>query len=299
MPIARITYSAQQLLIQNNMTRVQEHYQAAFGPATSGKRVNTISDDPSNISHLFSLRNRVKESEQYQSSVSNARLRLTYTDSRLGEAHDTIQRIIDVGMQGNDASITGSLRTQLAQQITDLKTELLSHANSQFESRYIFAGTATSTKPFAGTPVAFAGNSTIISIQANTSVQIDLNLDGDAIFTGAGGGQDIFSAIDALSTAVGTANSSAISTALDQLKTGLEQVDSARATVGIRQQQIDAIDSALSEDRISILDQLSKIEEVSIDEALTQLTVRETALKLVFSSSSRVLSVLGGLTLQV
>ncbi len=429
MSVARLTFSAYQILIRDNLFKVEKQYYDASVPVTTGRKVNFLSDDPTNISRIFSLRDQVSVSDQYEKNLIGARLRLGFSDSRLAESSDVLQRVRDVALQANDPTVDSSLLAQMSTQLADLKDELLAAANGKIDSQYVFSGSQTNVQPFSGTPTTFHGNSNARVIQGGSTIQIQTNLDGDRIFTGniatatgtslatslknsnsvglgvhvgdvidftgsvggvamsgqsltvttsttlddienalqaalrsvadgdltetaviqpdgsiqvtsdganaitnlqlsisgnttfntaftystsiaAGGvtansdalktgtGEDLFDIIDDLQTAILAQDTTSIATILDRIDTAESQVNEGRATVGIRQQQIDALERSLGEDRLRILEELSSLQEVNVDEALSTLVTRETALKLVFSTSSRILSVISGLSLQ-
>ncbi|MBI4239275.1 MAG: flagellar hook-associated protein FlgL [Deltaproteobacteria bacterium] len=293
----RITFTSTQLLLQENLFEVQRQYNDKVMPATTGKKINYLSDSPTTTSRVMSLRNQVRTNDQYQSNLTLARLNLNFADNRLSQADTTMMKVREIVLRANDASVSGSMLNQLGEQIDDLKTELLTYANATLDGKYIFSGTAITTQPFSGTPTAFAGNSNALYIQATSTLRVQVNLDGNSIFSGSGGGVDIFDVLDDLKTDVQAGNAANIATDLTRLDTGLTQVRNARSDIGIRMQQIEVNETALSESRVQILSDLSLLQDVEIDKAISELVTRETALRLVFSTTSRVLGVISGLPL--
>ncbi len=425
MVLSRITFSSNQLLIRDNLLRVQKDYQDATVPATTGRRINTLSDDASVISQLFYLRSEVKANEQYQRNITAAQLFLNYSASRVTLATDVLERIRGIALQGGDAGTSTDQREQLLNMIDEMKDELLDYANARYEGRYIFSGTATTTQPFQNDPVTFEGNSSDMVIQASQETQITANLDGNELFMGntdtavstslltslknsdgvnldlesgdtitiagtlgtgfsttytvtatstlanlatavqtalraatgssanetaavqadgsikvtsgtsaitgltlsvtdkdvfntaftyptpitAGGGtgssdtllsgtgEDVFDVIDDLRQALADGDQTAFETHLERLDTSLEQVRLGEVTIGTRMQQLDVLSNSMGEDRIRIMDNLSIIQDASIDQSLSDLVSKESILKIVYSTSSRIMSVLSGLNL--
>ncbi|EKD42163.1 MAG: flagellar hook-associated protein FlgL, partial [uncultured bacterium] len=184
MSISRVTFSTNILTIQDNLRRVQDSYNKAAIPATTGLRINSLSDDTSQISRMFSLRSLVADNEQYQKNIGNAKQFLGFTENRITQASDVLERIREILIRGNDASLTGAQREQLADQIAELKEEFVGHANAQIDNRYIFAGAKFTTQPFTGTPTTFNGNTTITVNQVTATLQMNTNLDGNELFIG-------------------------------------------------------------------------------------------------------------------
>lgn len=426
MPVERITFSAQQSLIRDYLLQSQRDYNKISIQATTGKKVNTLSDDPANLSRILSLRSQTSSQEQYSLNLTHAQSTLEYTDSRLGQMTDVINRIRDIAIQGNNATASSTEISELVAEIGNLKSEFLGYANSQFENKYIFSGSATNTQPFTGSTVSFAGNTSALYAQATQTLQVQTNLDansflmgnkatatgatsalnlrnsgdvslglaaGDTITIGgtvgatplaatisvtssttlsniassletalraagdgtevvsvtgggalqvtsgagaitgltlsvsgktdfntaltfttpitAGGGtgtsgsllsgtgEDVFNVIDSIVSSISSRDNTAFATHLQRLDNSLLQINEARASVGGRLQQIDATDNFLSSEKVRIMDQLSLIEDADVTDVYTKLANKETVLRLVFQSASKVLSTLSSLSLNL
>ncbi len=426
MPVERITFSAQQSLIRDYLLKAQRDYNKISVSATTGKKVNILSDDPANLSRILSLRSQVSAQDQYGFNLTHSRSVLEYTDSRLGQMADVLGRIRNIALEGNNSTSSSTALSELVDEISNLKTEFVGYANSQFENKYIFSGTATNTQPFTGSTVSFAGNTTAIYAQLTQTLQMQMNLDGNALLMGnkatatgtttalnlrdsgdvslglaagdtitiggtvgatalnttitvsssttlssiasslqtalraagdntetvsvtgsgtlqvtsgagaitgltlsvsgnttfntamtfatpiAGGGatgasaallsgtgEDIFNVIDSLSTALSDRDATDFATHLQRLDNALIQINEARATVGGRLQQVDSTENFLSSERVRILDQLSLIEDADATDVYTKLANKETVLRLVFQSASKVLSTLSSLSLNL
>ncbi len=298
MTVSRITFNTFSMFIGSNLSRVQRDYQQASVPVQTGFRINNLSDDPTSISRLFALREEVSNNEQYQRNLSTARSKLSFTENQIANSSEVMSKVKDIALQANNSTVSPTSLTELATQLGNLKTELLNYANATYDNQYVFAGTATSTVPFAGSPTAFAGNTTAIYVQAHKNLQIRVNTNGDTTFTGAGGGQDLFDVIDDLQTAVAAGDITTITATLTRIDTSLDQLNQARSNIGVRMQQLETVETNLAQERLDAMARLSDVRDISVDEATTNLITKETALKLVYASSNRLFSVLGSLTLE-
>ncbi|EKD42234.1 MAG: Flagellar hook-associated protein 3, partial [uncultured bacterium] len=115
----------------------------------------------------------------------------------------------------------------------------------------------------------------------------------------SGTGEDIFDVIDDIQTAVASGSPTDMATHLDRLDNSLEQLVSGRTKIGNRLQQMDIVESQIGDDNIKFISNLSEIQDAEIDQILTQLQMRETAMKVVFASSSQILSATANLQLNV
>lgn len=424
MTTSRVTFTSNLLIIQDNIRKVQSDYNLATIPATTGLRINTLSDDTSQISRLFSLRSLINDSAQYQKNITSTRRFMSFVENRLTQGSDVLERIREVALRASDATVSSAQRQQMSDQLDDLKTEFLGHANANVDNRYIFAGAKFSTIPFSGTPTVFNGNNTITNNQVTSTLQISTNLDGEEVFIGnvdtavgtdlattlkdsdgvslglsngdtitvagtiggafsttfsitstttltdmatqlqtilrangagtetvtvqgdgslrvtagatqiddltmsisgntafntaftygttiaalgtddsdtllSGSGEDIFDVIDDIQTAIASGDIDSIATHMDRLDNAIEQLTAARTKIGTRQQQLDAVELALSEDSLKFTSDLSDIQDANIDQVMTKLVSQETALRVVYSASSRILQTASNLQLNV
>ncbi len=424
MPLTRVTFSSNQLTIRDNLARAQRQYQEVQAPATTGLRINKLSDDAAVLPQIFSYRSQSLDIQQYKNNVVDVKTSLDYADSKLQQASDVLNRIRQIALIASDASASDAFLTQMSTQLDDLKTEYLSYANAKSGDNYIFSGTATSTQPFTGTPVTFAANGNSLMSQVTKAIQMQRNINGNEIFTGsiatasgtnlatslknsnsvsldidagdtitiagsvgatafsttlavsstttltniaaamqvalraagnntevaavqgdgsirvtsgagaitnlqlsisgktdfntaftyaasiAGGGatgssdtlktgtgEDTFDVLDDLKTALLARNTTDIATHLNRLDTAMTQVLNGNAQIGLRTQQLEAIESGLDHESVQILQNLSNVQDADISDAYGKLVQRETALRLVFSSTARIYAALSNLSL--
>lgn len=424
MPITRVSFASTQLAIRDNIFRAQRHYREASVPATTGRAVNFLSDNPLAITRIFSLRNQALANQQYQRNISESKTRMNFNETQLAEVGGVLNRSREIILRANDPTVSVSLRAQLSTQLGDLKTELLGYANAKLEGSFIFGGTDSDSTPFSGTPTVYNGTTTSVTAQITRSLAVQTNIDPKKYFMGniataastdlltnlhtdsggnlgalagdtitmagtvttafsttyavtatstyanlaaalqvairaagvgtetvavqangsllvtagttaitgltssisgkaafntafafttpiaasgtgtsavldGGTGDDVFDLFDDLQTAVTSANATTLETALSRLDSTINQFLDARAEVATRTQQIDASEISMGDERVRLATDLAMIEDVDISQALSTLVTRETALRLVFASSSRVLSAIGGVQLQV
>ncbi len=297
MSIFRITLGSQFINLGTNINAAQRRYLNASIPATSGQKINSLSDDSTVIPKLFNLRDRIASTEQYERNVNESKARLEFVEGKLNQSLDVLNQIRGIALQANSPTVSASLASQMATQVTDLKTMLVGIANSQYNGEYIFAGTKITTLPFSGTPTAFNGNTGAINIQATENLTIQANLNGSKIFSGTSGGDDIFDIIDDMATAITTIDQTTIGTTLDRIDTGLAQILEGMATTGSRIQQAETILNQHSEYKVRYLQDLSDVKDADITSTLSNLVTQESALKIIFESSSRIMSTLTGMRL--
>jgi flagellar hook-associated protein 3 FlgL len=131
------------------------------GQIASGKRVQTPADDPVAAVHIMELQRALSESDQFDRNADMAKGRLTLEEQALADANTLMQRVHELTVQGNNASVDPASRKMLATEVRSRLKELVDIANRRdANGEYLFSGFATLTQPFAqtGSTVSYFGD---------------------------------------------------------------------------------------------------------------------------------------------
>lgn len=143
--VSRIGSFANQQLILDATLRTQSQLAETRLQAASGKKSQIFSGIAPDSSRLVNLKNEVAKSEQYIENIATTEKRLTLMNLSL-ETLDEIareMRSITVSSLNGEAANTNNL-SFVATEFLDQAVELL---NQKDDSRYLFAGGKTDTKP--------------------------------------------------------------------------------------------------------------------------------------------------------
>lgn len=148
---------------QAKLSRTQEQL-------STGRRILTPSDDPVASSQSLQWRQVTGSTEQYQANADFALNRLALEDSVLDAVDNSLQRVRELAIQGNNATQTNQTRGFMAGEIRQLLDEILGLANSRDATGdYMFAGSKNSTEPFAANT---AGGYTYFGDQGQRFLQV-------------------------------------------------------------------------------------------------------------------------------
>jgi flagellar hook-associated protein 3 FlgL len=131
------------------------------GQIASGRRVQTPADDPVAAVHIMELQRALSESGQFDRNADMAKGRLTLEEQALADANTLVQRVHELTVQGNNASVDPASRKMLATEVRSRLKELVDIANRRdANGEYLFSGFATLTQPFAqtGSTVSYFGD---------------------------------------------------------------------------------------------------------------------------------------------
>ncbi len=285
---------------QNELAKVQTQI-------STGKRVNTPSDDPSQAAHIIKMQEAEKQLEQYQRNASSAESQLSLEESALTGTANILMNMRDLALRANNGATDDYTRAAHNAEVKLGLNELYDLANSRDSfGNYLFGGSNTQTSPFsASSPVTYNGTDDAqqLSIGLGRKIQTgDSGMDTfmrvpDAAEATSGGNQDLFTTvsrfIDALESSPSTpaekeAMQQSINDTIANLDSGLDHINTARARVGTRLNSIDNSREENSNIKLQIERTRSEFEDIDIAEAITSLQTQANSLEILQKTFSRI-----------
>ena len=114
----------------------------------STKKINGIADDPLATISSLKARNKLSSLANYQSSISTAGDYLTENENATESLDQVVQSAYELMVSANSGSKTDDNHATIADEVSGLRDEVLSIANSTLGTNYLFNGNSTD-KPFA------------------------------------------------------------------------------------------------------------------------------------------------------
>ncbi len=260
---------------------------AAEEQASSGRRINRPSDAPADLFEVHQLSAAIGDQDTWKQNAESATGELDGMDAALDQAGTIIVRAREIAVAMASDTASAEARSAAALEVRGLQQSMVTAANTRFNDRYLFAGTAYDTPPFDATGT-YAGSTAEPTTQVAESRWVKTGLDGSAVFNGAA---DIFGTLEALAVALEANNAPAVGTTLTDLDASTTMLTDARAEVGAETRAAsDAIDNAESLGTVfnSRLAQLINVDPVSAYTRLAELrTAYDATLRVAGSATSR------------
>lgn len=115
-----------------------------------GTRILAPADDPAGAKRLLDLQQSLALHEQFRANADSAENRLTLEESTLDAASNVLQRVRELALEANTATLTNADRHALGQEVSQRLEELVGLANTKDgNNEYLFSGFATRTRPFS------------------------------------------------------------------------------------------------------------------------------------------------------
>lgn len=253
--------------------------QKLSGELSSGLRVSTLSDDAVAVSANVQLTSSIGRLDSFVQSSSRQQSLLQVADSALSEVVSQVTSALSLGVTAGNGTLSPANLSAIAQQLSGVRDNVLSIANSSYQGKYIFSGSQGDKKPFSldesTTPasITYQGDASVQNLETPDGQKLPMNVPGSNLFTAAGA--DLLGALNQLvsdlkSGATGSvpADTAALGTALSHLSNQRSTLDSSlnrlTATTGYAQTQESLLQvqqsQLLSVDRVKVITDLKTAE---------------------------------------
>ncbi len=267
--------------------------------SATGKKLNRPSDDPSAVRPVLDGRNQIRAADRYLKMMGTALDRMQALDGHLGHVENVLVRAKEVAI----GAVNGGIDTQgmgiLADQIRQMKEELLDTANARIDGKSLFAGFQEEARPFVTNPaydpndpasssVIYQGdaNATRLEIAAGEFVQV--NLTGEELFMGNPGGINMFDVLTRLETAIRNEDLAGIDTELGNIDQSADQGRKLRGLIGNNAQRVEAAQQHMEGTKTDLKQIVSRYEDADMIETFSRLLQQEQAFEGALSVTTRV-----------
>ena len=165
----------------------EELYNANKVVAT-GKRINSLSDDPVGLTQCLNLRSSLANLDQLEKNIAMGRTWLNAGETALDSISNLISDTKVLCIQMANGSINATDRADAGEVVDGYLRQILSLANSEVSGQYIFGGTKTGTRPFAfddeanPTAVTYSGNDSPFTVRIGKDATVAVGRDGEEVF---------------------------------------------------------------------------------------------------------------------
>lgn len=234
---------------------------------STGKKVNKPSDDPLRISSIFNFKKELQEIDQYLRNAETASSWIDVATQTLTQVSEVLNSARTIALRESNATATPESNRASAQEVRNLKTQLLNLANVSFAGKYIFSGTKTLTRPFDDEG-NYNGDSGEIRVQIEDRQTIPINTPGNNIFQGE---EDVFSVLSDLESALTSNDTQRISSQIDKIDRCLSQIHRWEGEFGGRGKRVEIFKSRLNDQMVGLTKLLSTIEDADMIKVVIEL----------------------------
>jgi flagellar hook-associated protein 3 FlgL len=267
--------------IAQNTQRLQE---SQFAIA-SGRRINKPSDDPIGTTQALKQRIRIDRINQLNRNINDSLGFLNRTDTVLGEVRSQLVRAKEIALAQASGTASADTRALAAKEVAAILEDVVTLANTEFNGRFIFAGRKTQNKPFdlAGAVVTYHGDDGSIQRQIGFDATIQTNVPGNDVFA------QVFDTLIDLKETLQQSDAAGIEATLDELDTDIAAILTIQSDVGVRVSRLETQKERLLASKVEFTQILSDTEDVDLAEAITEFSLKQTALQAALESAARII----------
>lgn len=301
-----------------NMSKVQTQL-------TTGKEIGKPSDDPFKVARSMQLYTDIASNKQYNENISDTINWLDSTDTALGQVNDSLQRVRELMISAGNAAYGSDEKKAIKDEINEKVSEIAQILNTNFDGRYIFGGTKTTSKPIAVTEDTATGNNVLnfsgkdgellplnsgnndindqidmikgkMSTEISQGVTMEYNVSAsDVLMFKSDKGKNInvmelLSNITSnLESADETESSKITGENLDDLTAAMSNLTKIMSEVGAKQNRMESAKSKNQDENFNMTELLSKTEDIDITEKLMQYSMMQTVYMASLQTSSKII----------
>jgi flagellar hook-associated protein 3 FlgL len=274
--------------------QIQQRLNTAQAQLTTGLKINTVSDDPSEIANLWQTRSNLDQVQQINSNLGQVQTEVNTGESVLENAVTLVERAETLGAQGADDTNSTSTQQDLAGELGSVLQQLVATANTTVGGRYIFSGDSDQTAPYTYDPTqtypvsAYQGSTSTRLIQAPDGSTFAVALTAQQIFDSPNAQQNVFESISSLQQALLNNDTAGISSALADVQSSDTYLNQQLAFYGTVQDHVTSSINFAQNYQTQLQTQLSGIEDADETESITDLTQAQTQLQAALESRAQI-----------
>lgn len=285
----RITEGIRYLSALWSSRRSSERYAEAAEVASTGKNVRTPKDRPADFGASVRITSEMTIHASRSDAAKRAQGTLELGETALADASDVLMRARALAVQMANGAIPASERTNAAAQIRDLRSALLSLANTRGPDGYLFGGTRTDAPPFDAA-ANFVANDNVIAIQVSDTVAVTGNASGASAFT-ALGGVDIFVELSNLEAALAGNNIAGVQAGIGRMDLSHAQLVAARVSTGLLVDRMASAREVMDNILVSLQKSEASLVEADVPTAYSALTNAQAAYERTLAVTRNILEI--------
>ncbi|MEC5407506.1 flagellar hook-associated protein FlgL [Paraburkholderia sp. MPAMCS5] len=168
------------------MSDQQAQLSQLYAQISSGVSLSTPSDNPLGAAQAVQLSTTATSLSQYTSNQNTALASLQQEDTTLGSVNNVLQSIHTLVLRAGDGSLNNGDRGSIATELTSLRSQLMTLANSTDpQGNYLFAGYQSTSQPYstnAAGVVKYSGDTGTPAVQITDAHIVQTGDNGISIF---------------------------------------------------------------------------------------------------------------------
>jgi flagellar hook-associated protein 3 FlgL len=324
----KVTENTTYRMLQTNLGRISTRLEDLRFEGSSGIRLNRPSDDPASIRPVLTTRTQIRHNERYLETMGVTLDKMEATDGYLANVENVLVRAKELAINAVDGGLSNEDLSTLADEVAELRQQMLDSANAKVDGKYIFAGYEENTIPFVENalydpltydpnnpttwPYIYQGDNNPTQLEITPGEYLQANLTGNDLFFGISnanwvdsttpalnqpeaGRVNIFNTLTRLEEAIRAGNvddplgaGGGIQAQIDNLEVSADQERRLRSQLGNRAARVEAAMLHQEDVQVDLKSILSRYQDTDIIENFNEIVKQETAFQAALSITSKV-----------
>lgn len=270
---------------------IQQKISVASNQVSTGLKITVASDSPDQIGNLLQLRANQAHNTQVQANLTLAQTNAQAADDALTSSIQLMDTATSLATQGATATSTAASRASIAQQVQSILQQMVANSQANVQGSFIFSGDqssspqytwdATQTNPVV--TLQTTGSTRQVESPAGGTFQASLSaqqiFDDQDPSTGNPATDNVFNALNTLTTALNNNDTAGITNAITLLQASSVHLNTMQSFYGNLETQIQGANTYASNYNLQVATEISNIQDADIPAAASQLTEANTQLQ--------------------
>lgn len=285
----RVTGMMQNLQLLKNLRNINDKMTVGQNQLATGQKISKPSDDPIGVGYQMRYDTDLARDGQFLENAQTGSDILSTMDSLLQQANDVLKRARTLALQISNGTYDAQQRQVAAQEIQQLKEQLVTIGNSTYNGRYLFNGQKTDQPPYnSATAATDATDKGQFFLNVSQAVKVPVSITGEDVF-GAAGSQNAFKVLDDLVTALNSNDTAGVTASLNQIDNSADQIMLSWSEIGARMNRFDLMQNHIGDDQDNLKEQRANVSDVDMPTAITDLKSNENVLQAALSTGAQIM----------
>lgn len=272
---------------------------------STGKAFQSASEDPVNAVKSMDINSEIKKAEQYEKNIGEAESIMNEQEVALSGITDSLVEIQEVLQQALNGTYNDNDKKSLAQVVDSVKDNIVSLLNKDYGGKYVFGGWNTSTAPVTDDTGEYSLNGTSIAgmtaaeaddfqsqeFKYRTGNGTDVDVAMSAIEITGSGDDNLISLLENISNELKnpSSNNEKLNDYLGQTNDFFDHIQVKRSEVGAKMSGMDLLRNQNIEDKTSLMNLLSRVEDIDIEQAMMDFKTTEMVYNAALSVGAKII----------
>jgi flagellar hook-associated protein 3 FlgL len=272
---------------------------------STGKAFQSASEDPVNAVKSMDINSEIKKTEQYEKYIGDAESMLNEQEVALSGISDALVEIQEVLQQALNGTYNDNDKKSLAEVVDSVKDNIVSLLNKDYGGKYIFGGWNTSTAPVVNDSETYTYNGTSITgmtaeeandfqsqeFKYRTGNGTDVDVAMSVLEITGSGGDNLLSLLDNISNELKNppSDNEKLNEYFGQTNDFFDDINVKRSKVGAKMSGMDLLRNQNIEGRTSLMNLLSRVEDIDIEQAMIDFKTTEMVYNAALSVGAKII----------